>query len=59
MSAYKVTLKSELKHGTFYWVSTVDAASEEEAATAAEHLFLEQMSSAKEWDFSDFDAQIL
>ena len=59
MSAYKVTLKSELKHGTFYWVSTVTAASEEEAATAAEHLFLEQISKSNEWDFSDDDAEKL
>ncbi|MBT5074170.1 MAG: hypothetical protein HOJ34_04830 [Kordiimonadaceae bacterium] len=59
MSAYKVTLKSELKHGTFYWVSTVTAASEEEAATAAEHLFLEQISKSNEWDFSDYDAEKL
>lgn len=59
MSAYKVTLKSDLKHGTFYWVSTVNAASEEEAATAAEHLFLDQISNNAEWDFSDYDAEIL
>ena len=59
MSAYKVTLKSELKHGTFYWVSTVTAASEEEAATAAEHLFLEQISKSNEWDFSGYDAEKL
>lgn len=59
MSAYKVTLKSDLKHGTFYWVTTVKARSEEEAITAAEHLFLEQLGGSNEWDFSDYDAEKL
>ncbi len=57
MSTYKVTLKSDLKRGTFYWVTTVNAQSEEEAVTAAEHLFLDQLSTSKEWDFSDYDAE--
>jgi len=35
MPAYKVTLKSDLKRGSFYWVSSVSAASEEEAVIAA------------------------
>lgn len=59
MSAYKITLKSELKHGTFYWVSTVNAQSEDEAVGSAEHLFMEQISSVAEWDFSDYEAQKL
>ena len=59
MSAYKVTLKSDLKLGTFYWVSTVNADSEEEALTVAEHLFLEQISNNTEWDFSDYEAEKL
>ena len=57
MSGYKITLKSDLKHGTFYWVTNVDADSEEEAVTAAEHLFLEQLGKTGEWDFSDYDAE--
>ena len=59
MSPYNVTLKSDLKHGTFYWVTQVNAASEEEAVTAAEHLFLEQLNGSEEWDFSDYDAEKL
>lgn len=59
MSAYKITLKSDLSHGTFYWVTNVTAASEEEAVTAAEHLFLQQISNVKDWDFSDYDAEKL
>ena len=59
MSAFKVTLQSKLTHGTFYWVTNVNAASEEEAVTAAEHLFMEQIDSAREWDFSDYDAEKL
>lgn len=59
MSAYKVTLKSDLKQGVFYWVTTVNAQTEEEAVTAAEHLFLEQITTSNEWDFSDYDAEKL
>jgi len=59
MSSYKVTLQSKLTHGTFYWVTNVNAASEEEAVTAAEHLFMEQIESAGEWDFADYDAEKL
>jgi hypothetical protein len=59
MSSYKVTLKTELKLGIFYWVTNVNASSEEEAVTAAEHVFLEQLDNAKEWDFSDYDAEKL
>lgn len=59
MSSFKVTLKSDLKHGTFYWVTNIDAQSEEEAVTAAEHLFLEQINNNAEWDFSDYDAEKL
>ena len=53
MSSYKVTLKSDLKHGTFYWVTQVNA------VTVAEHLFLEQLNGSEEWDFSDYDAEKL
>lgn len=59
MASYKVTLKADCKLGTFYWVSTVKAASEEEAVTSAEHLFIEQINSGNEWDFSDYDAEKL
>ncbi|MDG1857538.1 MAG: hypothetical protein P8I94_00460 [Emcibacteraceae bacterium] len=59
MSSYKITLKSDLKLGTFYWVTTVKANSEEEAVTAAEHTFLEQIDKVADWDFSDYDAEKL
>jgi len=59
MSSYKITLKSDLRGGSFYWVTTLSAESEEEAVTAAEHLFLEQLSNTAEWDFSDYDAEKL
>lgn len=59
MSSYKVTLKSDLKLGTFYWVATVNANSEDEAVTVAEHIFLEQIDKAGDWDFSDYDAEKL
>lgn len=59
MSTYKITLKSELKRGTFYWVTTVNADSEDEAVTAAEHLFLEELNNTDDWDFSDYDAEKL
>ncbi len=56
MFTYKITLKSDLNHGTFYWVTNVNAESEDEAVTAAEHLFLEQIGARKQWDFSDYEA---
>ncbi|MCC3861431.1 hypothetical protein [Pseudemcibacter aquimaris] len=59
MASYNVTLKSDVKLGTFYWVTTVNADSEEEAVTAAEHKFLEQLGSEAEWDFTDYDAEKL
>jgi hypothetical protein len=59
MAAYKVTLKSDVKLGTFYWVANVTAQSEDEAINAAENLFLEQLSSSDEWDFTDYDAEKL
>jgi len=59
MSVYKVTLKSEVKLGSFYWVANVNAESEDEAINAAENMFLAQLSSSDEWDFTDFDAEKL
>ena len=54
---YKVTLKATLKRGEFYWVTHVDAASEDEAIVAAEHLFEAQMDAGDEWGFDDFNAE--
>ncbi len=53
MANYKVTLKADLKHGSFYWVAAVQADCEEEAVTAAEHLFMAEMENAADWNFSD------
>jgi hypothetical protein len=54
---YEVTLRTNLKLGTFYWIATVEADSEEDAALAAEQLFEEQMDSGEEWAFEDFSAE--
>ncbi|MEN3975213.1 hypothetical protein [Emcibacter sp. SYSU 3D8] len=54
---YEVTLRANLKRGTFYWIATVEADSEDEAAMAAEELFEEQMDSGEEWAFEDFSAE--
>jgi hypothetical protein len=54
---YEVTLRTNLKRGTFYWISTVEAETEEEAAEEAERLFEEQMDSGEEWSFEDFSAE--
>lgn len=54
---YEVTLHTNLKLGSFYWVAVVEADSEEEAAMAAEALFEEQMDSGEEWSFEDFSAE--
>lgn len=57
MAKMKVTLQAELKRGTFYWVATVEADSEEEALVAAENLFSAEMETASEWEFSDYDVE--
>jgi hypothetical protein len=54
---YEVTLRANLKRGSFYWIAVVEAASEEDAAVAAEALFEEQMDSGEEWSFEDFSAE--
>ena len=54
---YEVTLRTNLRRGTFYWVATVDADNEEAAAEVAEKLFEEQMDSNEEWSFEDFSAE--
>ncbi len=59
MTAFSVTLKSEVKLGTFYWVVNVNADSEDEAINTAENLFLEQLNSSDEWDFTDYDVEKL
>lgn len=55
MARQKVTLQATLPHGTFYWVTEVDANSEEEAVVAAENLFLAEMEKIDEWEFTDYD----
>jgi len=57
MASYKVTLKADLKRGAFYWVTTLTADSEEEAITAAEHLFMAEMENTADWTFSDSDVE--
>lgn len=57
MARKKVTLQAELPHGVFYWVTEVDAASEEEAVVAAENLFLAEMERIGEWTFNDFNVE--
>lgn len=55
MARMKVTLKAELPTGEFYWVTTVEADSDEEAITAAEHLFMSELDKNKEWEFDSFE----
>ena len=57
MATFKVTLKADLKRGSFYWVSTVEAGSEEEAMTASEHLFMAEIENSSDWTFSDSDVE--
>jgi hypothetical protein len=52
---YRVTLKSEVSRGTFYWVCDVHAGSEDEALVAGQHLFDAQTEASEEWAFTDFD----
>ncbi len=55
MAKKRVTLKATLARGEFYWVTDVDADTEEEAVVAAENLFLAEMDRSKDWEFTDFD----
>ncbi|MBL4838046.1 MAG: hypothetical protein JKY34_10755 [Kordiimonadaceae bacterium] len=57
MARQKVTLQTTLPHGTFYWVTEVEANSEEEAVVAAENLFLAEMERTTEWTFSDYNVE--
>lgn len=57
MAKMKVTLKSEMGRGEFYWVTEVNADSEEEAVVMAENLFAAEMDKNKDWEFNDYDVQ--
>ncbi len=57
MPNYQITLRANLKRGTFYWIADVEANNEEDAALAAEHLFEDQMDSGEEWSFDDYSAE--
>ena len=57
MAKKKVTLQAELQKGTFYWVTEVNADTEEEAVVAAENLFLAEMERAKDWEFTDYNVE--
>jgi len=57
MAQKHVTLKCELKRGTFYYVCDVDANSEEEAVAAAENLFASELENTEEWSFTDFNVE--
>lgn len=55
MARKRVTLKSTLGHGEFYWVATVNADCDDEAIVAAENLFTAEMERNKEWEFDDYN----
>lgn len=55
MAKMNITLKATLKRGTFYWVTQVNADSEEEAVQAAENLFLAEVENASDWEFNEFE----
>ncbi|VAX04169.1 hypothetical protein MNBD_ALPHA03-445 [hydrothermal vent metagenome] len=59
MANYKVTLKADLKRGSFYWVANVNADNEEEAEVTAEHLFMAEIENAADWNFSDSDIETI
>lgn len=57
MALKKVTLQAQLSRGTFYWVTEVNADTEEEAVVAAENLFMAEMERASEWEFTDYNVE--
>ncbi len=59
MAKYHVTLKANLSDGALYWVTDVNAATEDAAMTEAETLFARQMETAAEWSFSEADVEPL
>lgn len=58
MARMTVTLKADMKRGSFYWVATVDAESKDEAIVAAENLFQAEMEKAGDWSFGDFEVTL-
>ena len=57
MAKMKVTLKATLGKGEFYWVTEVNADSEEEAVVVAENLFAAEMEKSQDWEFTDFNVE--
>ncbi|WP_262694222.1 hypothetical protein [Kordiimonas aquimaris] len=55
MARKHVTLKTTLSKGEFYWVTDVEADSDEEAIVAAENLFMAEIERIGEWEFTDYD----
>jgi len=55
MARMHVTLKATLPQGEFYWVTDIDADSEDEAVVAAENKFMAFMDSGADWEFTDYD----
>jgi hypothetical protein len=55
MPRQSVTLKAQMPNGIFYWVTEVDADTEEEAVAAAEELFLSEIGGCDDWHFSEFE----
>lgn len=52
---YHVTLKAQLGGGQFYWVADVESDTEEEAVSVAEQIFLDQIDSGENWEFTEFE----
>ena len=46
-----------MPNGTFFWVTEVEADTEEEAVVAAEELFLSEIEDCAEWHFSEFEVK--
>lgn len=44
-----------MPNGNLYWVTEVNAETEEEAVAAAEELFLSQIEDCADWHFSEFE----
>jgi len=59
MAKFHVTLKANLSDGELYWVSDVQADTEDAAMAVAEEHFTRQLDKAAEWSFSEADVEPL
>ena len=59
MANYHVTIRATLATGTLYWVTDVKSGSEENALRKAVECFEQEIDTAEDWQFSDYEIEKL